>query len=128
MIHDPALLERLSAFGTERFDGDVFRATRRSLDPLAGSTSGGRWAPRGEVSVLYTSLLRERSLKSAFTGASSRLRPANPLSFTASSCRPSADYGKPGGKMLDFFSREGGRRFGGTQNQTNPEGQPNSIA
>lgn len=62
MIHDPALLERLSALGTERFDGDVFRATRRSLDPLAESTSGGRWAPKELVPVLYTSLLREGAL------------------------------------------------------------------
>jgi RES domain len=62
VIHDPALLERLSGFATEPFDGEVFRATRRSLDPLAASTSGGRWAPRGVVSVLYTSLLREGAL------------------------------------------------------------------
>lgn len=33
-----------------------------SLDPLAESTSGGRWAPRGLVPVLYTSLLREGAL------------------------------------------------------------------
>ena len=62
MIHDPALLERLGAFERERFDGEVFRATRRSLDPLAASTSGGRWAPKGLVPVLYTSLLREEAL------------------------------------------------------------------
>jgi hypothetical protein len=62
VIHDPALLERLSAFAPERFDGEVFRATRRSLDPLAASTSGGRWAPKELVPVLYTSLLREGAL------------------------------------------------------------------
>ena len=62
MIHDPDLLERLSGFEPERFDGEVFRATRLSLDPLADSTSGGRWAPKGLVRVLYTSLLREGAL------------------------------------------------------------------
>jgi RES domain-containing protein len=62
VIHDLALLERLDAFGVERFDGEVFRATRRSLDPLAASTSGGRWAPKGLVPVLYTSLVREGAL------------------------------------------------------------------
>lgn len=62
MIHDPGLLERLSAFHSERFDGEVFRATRRSLDPLTASTSGGRWAPKGLTPVLYTSLLREGAL------------------------------------------------------------------
>lgn len=62
MIHDPALLERLDAFEAESFGGEVFRATRRSLDPLAASTSGGRWAPKGLVPVLYTSLVREGAL------------------------------------------------------------------
>lgn len=62
MIHDPALLERLSAFATERFDGEVFRATRQTLDPLAPSTSGGRWVPRNLAPVLYTSLRREGAL------------------------------------------------------------------
>ena len=62
MIHDPALLERLSAFESERFDGEVLRATRRSLDPLTASTSGGRWAPTGLVPVLYTSLMCEGAL------------------------------------------------------------------
>lgn len=62
MIHDPALLERLDAFGAEPFDGEVFRATRRNLDPLAASTSGGRWAAKGLIPVLYTSLLREGAL------------------------------------------------------------------
>lgn len=33
-----------------------------SLDPLADSTSGGRWAPKGSVRVLYTSLVREGAL------------------------------------------------------------------
>ena len=62
MIHDPALLERLSTFVTEPFDGEVFRATRQSLDPVAPSTSGGRWMPRDLAPVLYTSLLREGAL------------------------------------------------------------------
>lgn len=66
MIHDPKLLEQLSALPTERFDGEVFRATRASLDPLAPSTSGGRWAPvadaRHQIPVLYTSLEREGAL------------------------------------------------------------------
>jgi RES domain-containing protein len=79
VIHDPALLERLSAFGTERFDGEVFRATWRSLDPLAASTSGGRWAPKGLVPVLYTSLLREGALAEiAFHWSQLTPRPTRP--------------------------------------------------
>lgn len=79
MIHDPALLERLSAFATERFDGEVFRATRQSLDPLASSTSGGRWAPRNLAPVLYTSLLREGALAEiAFHWGQLTPRPSKP--------------------------------------------------
>ena len=66
MIHDPRLLDRLSEFHSERFEGEVFRATRTSADPVAASISGGRWAPPsdGEAghSVLYTSLERDGAI------------------------------------------------------------------
>lgn len=56
MIHDPDLLDKLAEFKTEPFEGQVFRAARMNLDPTAYSTWGGRWAPKDDVSVLYTSL------------------------------------------------------------------------
>ncbi|HJQ15552.1 MAG TPA: RES family NAD+ phosphorylase [Allosphingosinicella sp.] len=62
MIHDPVLIDRLGQLPTEVFSGEVFRATRQSLDPSAFSTRGGRWAQSGGVSVLYTSLVREGAL------------------------------------------------------------------
>ena len=66
MIHDLSLLDRLSAFGPERFEGEVFRATRTNADPVAASISGGRWAPPpdGDAghSVLYTSLERDGAI------------------------------------------------------------------
>lgn len=62
MIHDPYLLDSLSSFPTETFDGVIFRATRQGLSPLTASTSGGRWAPKDECPVLYTSLEREGAL------------------------------------------------------------------
>ena len=62
MIHDPVLLDQLSAFNHVQFDGSVFRATRKSLEALTPSTSGGRWAPKDSVSVLYTSCQREGAL------------------------------------------------------------------
>ena len=62
MFHDPGLLELLGNFKTETFAGESFRATPTSLDPLAPSTRGGRWAPPNEVAVLYTSLAREGAL------------------------------------------------------------------
>jgi len=62
LIHDPSLLDRLAALPAESFAGEVFRATRRSHDPLAPSTRGGRWARDGGSSVLYTSLERDGAL------------------------------------------------------------------
>ncbi|MGH8147618.1 MAG: RES family NAD+ phosphorylase [Rhodanobacteraceae bacterium] len=56
MIHDPDLLDKLAKFETESFGGRVFRATRMNLDPTAYSTWGGRWAPKDDIPVLYTSL------------------------------------------------------------------------
>lgn len=62
MTHDMELLDRLDGLQSIEYDGVVYRATRLSLDPLAPSTNGGRWAPRNELPVLYTSLEREGAL------------------------------------------------------------------
>jgi hypothetical protein len=66
MIHDQGLVDQLSALATEGFEGEVFRATGRSTDPLAFSISGGRWAPPArdgvDVPVLYTSRARDGAL------------------------------------------------------------------
>jgi len=62
MIHDPKLTDILSDMEVEEFAGEVYRATRKSLDPLAASSSGGRWMPRGEANVLYTALSRDGAL------------------------------------------------------------------
>jgi len=66
MIHDQRLLDRLSALPVERFEGEVFRATRANADAIAPSINGGRWAPPAQdgsdVSVLYTSLERDGAL------------------------------------------------------------------
>lgn len=66
MIHDQTLVDRLSELRQERFEGEVFRATRVGADPAAPSNSGGRWAPppQGDpgLYVLYTSLERDGAL------------------------------------------------------------------
>lgn len=66
MIHDQRLLDQLSGLATEKFDGEVFRATGISADPLAFSVNGGRWAPPArdgaDVPVLYTSMARDGAL------------------------------------------------------------------
>ena len=66
MIHDQGLVDQLSTLPTERFEGEVFRATGVSADALAFSGNGGRWAPPArdgaDVPVLYTSLERDGAL------------------------------------------------------------------
>lgn len=62
MLHDPRLIDLLSRLPTQNYSGDVFRATRRNLDPTTPSTSGGRWAPPDGPAVLYTSFEREGAL------------------------------------------------------------------
>jgi hypothetical protein len=62
VVHDPALLDLLDAFPRESFDGETYRATRMSLDPLAGSYNGGRWMRRDAAVILYSSLMREGAL------------------------------------------------------------------
>ena len=66
MIHDQGLVDQLSALSLERFEGEVFRATGVSADPLANSVIGGRWAPGvrddADVPILYTSLDRDGAL------------------------------------------------------------------
>ena len=62
MIHDQDLVDRLSELATDRFEGEIFRATRIGADPMAPSISGGRWAPPPTdtpgIYVLYSSLER----------------------------------------------------------------------
>ncbi len=66
MVHDQGLVDQLSTFATERFEGEVFRATRAGADALAFSINGGRWAPTArdglDVPVLYTSTERDGAL------------------------------------------------------------------
>jgi RES domain len=66
MIHEQRLVDQLSALPVERFEGEVYRTTSVGADPIAPSTSGGRWGPpqdnATEVSVLYTSFERDGSL------------------------------------------------------------------
>lgn len=62
MHHDVQLLDRLSAFTPIQYDGDVFRATRRGLHPLAASVAGGRWMVPNEAPTLYTCCERDGAL------------------------------------------------------------------
>ncbi|MBV8356933.1 MAG: RES family NAD+ phosphorylase [Deltaproteobacteria bacterium] len=71
MIHDQDLVDQLAGLATERFDGEVFRATRPSADPIAASIIGGRWAPgarsESDAAVLYTSLESDGALAEVVT-------------------------------------------------------------
>jgi len=80
LVHDPDLLDRLDALPKEAFDGEVFRATRMSLDPLAGSYNGGRWMRRDAAAILYTSLTRDGALAEiAFHWTQISPRPTKPV-------------------------------------------------
>ena len=80
MIHDPDLLDQLDALPKVAFDGEVFRGTRQSLDPLASSYSGGRWMQRDGAAVLYTSLAREGALAEiSFHWGQLNPRPTKPV-------------------------------------------------
>jgi len=80
MIHDPDLLDQLDALPKETFDGEVFRGTRQSLDPLASSYSGGRWMRRDGAGVLYTSLAREGAVAEiSFHWGQLNPRPTKPV-------------------------------------------------
>lgn len=62
MVHDRELLDRLGAYSPIAYSGEVFRATRAGLDPLAPSLSGGRWMVPNQAPVLYTSIERDGAL------------------------------------------------------------------
>jgi hypothetical protein len=79
VLRDPWLIDQLLKAPTESFSGDVFRATRRSLDPTTPSTSEGRWAPADGPAVLYTSLERDGALAEiAYHWAQFTPRPTKP--------------------------------------------------
>lgn len=54
--HDRELLDALEEIGSKQFDKFVWRVVRDGREPLQGYPAGGRWDPRGEFEVLYTSL------------------------------------------------------------------------
>lgn len=55
MVHDPALLDALERFDTERWQGRVYRHMLGSASPELANERGARWNPPG-TSALYTSL------------------------------------------------------------------------
>lgn len=55
MVHDPALLDALERFDTERWTGRVYRHMLGSASPELANERGARWNPPG-TSTLYTSL------------------------------------------------------------------------
>jgi len=60
--YDHVLTDKLSEFQTVHYEGEVYRATPKSLNPLTPSRRGGRWMPINEWPVLYTSMEREGAL------------------------------------------------------------------
>lgn len=59
---DPGLVDYLSGKRASPIELEVYRATRRGLNPTAASSAGGRWMVKDGPSVLYTALTREGAL------------------------------------------------------------------
>lgn len=82
MIHDPDLLDLLDALPKTAFEGQVFRATRQTLDPLASSYSNGLWMMRDGAAVVYTSLAREGAVAEiSFHWGQLAPRPTKPVAL-----------------------------------------------
>ena len=63
---DPALLDALRHFEGRRFEGEVWRVTWKTRNPLAGSSAGGRWSPGGRFDALYAILDKNGALAEAY--------------------------------------------------------------
>lgn len=55
-VHDPKILDALSAMTPTPLGTTVFRAVFQGRDPTVGSLAGGRWSPPQTFEALYTSL------------------------------------------------------------------------
>jgi RES domain-containing protein len=58
VIFDAQIIDFFETCKALQFDGEVFRATRKNLDPLAPSVAGGRWMIPQRSAVLYTCTTR----------------------------------------------------------------------
>ncbi len=55
-VHDPRILDALSAIEQVSLEATVYRAVFQGRDPTVGSLAGGRWSPPQTFEALYTSL------------------------------------------------------------------------
>lgn len=55
-VHDPKILDVLSALEPVSIEASVYRAVFKGRDPTVGSLAGGRWSPPEVFEALYTSL------------------------------------------------------------------------
>jgi len=55
-LHDPEILDKLSAIKAVSIQVSVYRAVFQGRDPTVGSLAGGRWSPPQTFEALYTSL------------------------------------------------------------------------
>lgn len=65
-IHDRELLDALEAINPEKYDGETWRTSWASRDPLVGNKAGGRWTPPDSFEALYTSLEADGSLAETY--------------------------------------------------------------
>lgn len=55
-VHDPRILDTLSAIDPVSLETQVYRVVFQGRDPTVGSLAGGRWSPPQTFEALYTSL------------------------------------------------------------------------
>lgn len=80
LIHDGELINRLEDIPVRSWDGTVFRVTWENRDPLGGSVAGGRWSPRDQFEVLYTSLNKDGAITEIdFRFSLEPIRPTRPV-------------------------------------------------
>jgi len=61
-LHDPEILDKLSALKPVSIQASVYRAVFQGRDPTVGSLAGGRWSPPQLFEALYTSLSAEGAI------------------------------------------------------------------
>lgn len=79
MIIDSRLLDTIESFGDIAFEGALYRHISAGREPLTPSRAGGRWAPPGEFSILYTATRADIALAEwAYLRAQVSLPPSTP--------------------------------------------------
>ena len=65
-IHDRDLLDFLEGREPQKYQGEIWRVTWSTRNPLVGSRAGGRWHPPNSFEALYTSVGEDGTLAEVY--------------------------------------------------------------